>query len=151
MAAQHERMLEEIAEQHGRRQHDGDAAQCTARGDRQIELGQAAGCRLQFHHLAVADHAAGEQRRRLQHELRGTAGATDSGTGRNRLVPASSRNSAPNSGPAVDAGIAEDDHECEQIEAERHHPQERHHRRPLRDGVGGRQQQDGAERGEADP
>ncbi len=41
--------------------------------------------------------------------------------------------------------ITEGDHEREEIGAERDDPQERHHRRPLRDGIGGRDQQSRSE------
>ena len=134
-------MLEIVLEEKRRPQHDGDAAERAARRDGEIELRQARRLRLQSHHFRVADHAAREQRRRLQHQRDEKVREMTSGTGSARLVPASSRNAATEQHPVVGPRITEGDHERQQIRAERDDPQERHHRRPLRDGIGGRDQQ----------
>jgi len=151
--AQHERGAQfEIGRQHERRgDADHDRPERAAERDRQVEPREPARRGLQARELAVAEHAREEQPRAEDAEL-------DRQFVREPGVGQRPRHHAQRGGgrrqeevAPVPAGAVEAQDEREEVERERHDPQERDRRDVLRDVVRDRQQQDGSGRRERDP
>ena len=116
------------------------AAQCAARGNRQVERREVARRRPRPRQFPVAHHATNEQRGQIDQQLQSRAIAQSAATC--TIQPAGrARPRHSETDPMVDPVPLERQHESQQIDRQRRHPQEWIHRDLLRDLVGGRQQE----------
>ena len=149
--------FEERGEHVGGHQAHGHAAQGPAGRDQQVELRQVPRVGPQPHQFAVADHADEEHRREIQDQSCGVVHrhadvqqiAGDPVEHRVAPVTADDRQhrQAAQNRPHVPPRVIEADDEREQVQRQRHDPQERHHGHVLADVVRGGQEHQRAQAG----
>ncbi|TLD45373.1 MAG: hypothetical protein FAZ92_02369 [Accumulibacter sp.] len=144
-----DRQLEVGVEQRRREQADETAAERAADRQHQVEQRQVAHRWPPPHQLAMTDHAEDEEREAKeadQHRYR----HADFGE---NLVERDERDRQRDQETAamIVAWRIEAENEAQQVDAQRHHPQERHRRDVLRQVTGQRQQEDRGRHRQADP